>query len=219
MLLLLYKPPTLLLWSLILMMGSFFLKSQTTAFPLGLAEARMCCTCLFQDTTLMSSAGWNRDKGHYCQKLTWIHKAPLYSNNNTITPVPCKQCFVHIQMTLQRKLLMVMIVISMFSQSQIVFVNFLWMVFLENDHFIKKKKNPLDKIIITTHTWNGKHKFPVAFLHTWNHKHKETRKMHFGDCGFYCAFYFNSTVVWNSLNLWSTIKHPPVSLHLVSLDC
>lgn len=34
--------PTLLLWSLILMMGSFFLRSHTTAFPLGLAEARMC---------------------------------------------------------------------------------------------------------------------------------------------------------------------------------
>lgn len=55
------KRPTLLLWSLILMMGSFFLRSHTTAFPLGLAEARMCWTCLFQDTTLMSSAGWKKE--------------------------------------------------------------------------------------------------------------------------------------------------------------
>ena len=55
-----FKPPTLLLWSLILMMGSFFLRSHTTAFPLGLAEARMCWTCRFQDTTLMSSAGWKK---------------------------------------------------------------------------------------------------------------------------------------------------------------
>ncbi len=37
-----WTTPTLLLWSLILMMGSFFLRSHTTAFPLGLAEARMC---------------------------------------------------------------------------------------------------------------------------------------------------------------------------------
>lgn len=56
----LFKPPTLLLWSLILMMGSFFLRSQTTAFPLGLAEARMCWTCRFHETTLISSAGWKR---------------------------------------------------------------------------------------------------------------------------------------------------------------
>lgn len=41
-------------------MGSFFLRSHTTAFPLGLAEARMCWTCLFQDTTLMSSTGWEK---------------------------------------------------------------------------------------------------------------------------------------------------------------
>lgn len=136
MLLLLHKPPTLLLWSLILMMGSFFLKSQTTAFPLGLAEARMCCTCLFQDTTLMSSAGWNGDKGCYCQKLTLVLIALVNLNNNTIRPLLCKQCFVHIQMTLQRKLLMVVIVITMFRQSQIVFGNFLWMFFLEHDHFI-----------------------------------------------------------------------------------
>lgn len=57
-----FKPPTLLLWSLILMMGSFFLRSHTTALPLGLAEARMCWTCLFQDTTLMSSAGWKEEQ-------------------------------------------------------------------------------------------------------------------------------------------------------------
>lgn len=48
---------TRLLWSLILMMGSFFLRSQTMAFPLGFADARMCCTWLFHATTLTSSAG------------------------------------------------------------------------------------------------------------------------------------------------------------------
>lgn len=63
-----FNAQTLLLWSLILMMGSFFLRSHTTAFPLGLAEARMCWTCLFQDTTLMSSTGWEKKKKvhYYC---------------------------------------------------------------------------------------------------------------------------------------------------------
>ena len=48
---------TLLLWSLTLMMRSFLRRSQTEARPLGLAEARMCCTCRFHATQLMSSRG------------------------------------------------------------------------------------------------------------------------------------------------------------------
>lgn len=65
-----FNTQTLLLWSLILMMGSFFLRSHTTAFPLGLAEARMCWTCLFQETTLMSSTGW--EKKNICKQMTLI---------------------------------------------------------------------------------------------------------------------------------------------------
>lgn len=48
---------TLLLWSLTLMMGSFFRRSHTVARPLGLADARMCWTCLFHAMQLMSSRG------------------------------------------------------------------------------------------------------------------------------------------------------------------
>ena len=48
---------TVALWSLTLMIGSFFLKSHTTQRPQGDAEANMCCTCLFHDTQLMLSGG------------------------------------------------------------------------------------------------------------------------------------------------------------------
>lgn len=48
---------TVALWSLTLMIGSFFLKSHTTQRPQGEAEAKMCCTCLFHATQLMLSGG------------------------------------------------------------------------------------------------------------------------------------------------------------------
>lgn len=51
------EPPTLLLWSLTLMMRSFLRRSHTEARPLGLAEARMCWTCRFHDRQPMSSTG------------------------------------------------------------------------------------------------------------------------------------------------------------------
>lgn len=56
------KSRTRLLWSLTLMIRSFLRRSHTEAFPPGLAEARMCWTCLFHDTQLMSSTGfWNKN--------------------------------------------------------------------------------------------------------------------------------------------------------------
>lgn len=71
-------------------------------------------------------------------------------------------------MTLLRKLLMVMIVISMFSKSQIVFVKFV--------------NGLLGKLLLYFILF-----FFCGFLNlqTWNHKRKEMRKMPFGDCGFY----------------------------------
>lgn len=48
---------TLLLWSLTLIIGSFFLRSHTVARPLGLADAKICWTCLFQAMQLISSGG------------------------------------------------------------------------------------------------------------------------------------------------------------------
>ena len=48
---------TLLLWSLTLMIGSFFLRSHTVARPLGLADAKICWTCLFHAMQLISSGG------------------------------------------------------------------------------------------------------------------------------------------------------------------
>lgn len=58
---------TRLLWSLTFMMRSFLRRSHTEAFPPGLAEARMCWTCLFHATQLMSSTGF------------WTEKSPTNS--------------------------------------------------------------------------------------------------------------------------------------------
>lgn len=87
-----FKPPTLLLWSLILMIGSFFLRSHTTALPLGLAEARMCWTCLFQDTTLISSAGWKEEQKSFLLKHDTRQTDSWYFNDNFILCMQCKHC-------------------------------------------------------------------------------------------------------------------------------
>lgn len=50
---------TLDILSLILMIGSFFLRSHTTHLAANV-EPRMCWTCLFQDTQATSSGGWTR---------------------------------------------------------------------------------------------------------------------------------------------------------------
>ena len=47
---------TLDMLSLILMIGSFFLRSQTTHLAVNV-DAKICCTCRFQDTQATSSGG------------------------------------------------------------------------------------------------------------------------------------------------------------------
>ncbi len=177
------NPPTLLLWSLILMMGSFFLRSHTTAFPLGLAEARMCWTCLFQDTTLTSSAGWRKRQWLLLSKQTWLHP--------------------DIQMIILHGLCMQTGLWYLFKWEKAADGDagsgYSWLCLI-GTWSLYEGNVPCDETSITngsyTHNkWNGNHKqnFVGAFTlnsQKWKYKHKETRrKLPVGDCGFYFVFW------------------------------
>ena len=86
---------TLLLWSLTLMMRSFLRRSQTEARPLGLAEARMCCTWRFHATQLMSSRG-------YGGKCSTPNRLDAYNNilQNSASVCLCERVWDCVSMSL-----------------------------------------------------------------------------------------------------------------------
>lgn len=72
-------------------MRSFLRRSHTEARPLGQAEARMCWTCLFHDTQLMSSRGFQTKRQEYTLFSFLLYDSLInvqYSKESSKTNIP-----------------------------------------------------------------------------------------------------------------------------------
>jgi len=77
--------PTLDMLSLTLMIGSFFLRSQTTQRAVNV-EARICCTCRFQLTQATSSGGYNSQTMDECNNTLTLSINSYRDNSFALVP-------------------------------------------------------------------------------------------------------------------------------------